>query len=360
MTKETTAEWVAEFLRAYAPPPPVLAALRNARRALLACHEDPDPDCIGSMLALGQGLVSLGAQPTLVSTDPLSGALSQLPGADKILQPHQLGEIGDGSERVWDTAVVLDCEPARTGKALPFLKTAPVLVNVDHHETNRAGAGICWIEPGAAATGELVFAILTSLSVELETAMAGNLFAALQGDTGSFQFDNTSAHTLRIAAHLVERGASPGELSRALYETREFGYVQLIGEVIGTLERSNDGRIAWVYLTQEMIARSGLSASEVEGFVRYPRMIRGVEVALLFRETGDGRIRVSLRSRGLVDVAELASRLGGGGHIRASGCTVEGSLEAAMTRVLVEVERAVAEALARTRLELPRSKHERE
>ncbi|MBE3577430.1 MAG: bifunctional oligoribonuclease/PAP phosphatase NrnA [Limnochordales bacterium] len=347
MSGHAQAEWLAEFLRRFAAPPQLLVALRNARRPLIACHEDPDPDCIGSMLALGQGLARLGARPCLVSTDPLPWALSQLPGADRILSPERLAEAAAEGVGAWDTAIVLDCEPARTGKAWPFIQLAPVLVNVDHHETNRSGPGIRWVEPGAAATGELVFALLHSLSVELDASMASNLFAALQGDTGSFQFENTSAHTLRIAAHLVERGASPGELSRVLYENREFSYVQLLGEVIRTLQRNSDGRIAWVYLTREMIARSGLPASEVEGFVRYPRMIRGVEVALLFRESEDGRIRVSLRSRGRVNVAELASRLGGGGHTRASGCTLEGDLQTAMTRVLAETERAVAQALAR-------------
>lgn len=318
------------------PPAPVIAALRQARRALLACHEDPDPDCVGSMLALARGLARRGVRVTTVCPDPLSTALLQLPGAESVRAPAGLGEEGP-----WDTGIVVDCEPARTRDAWPYLASAPVVINIDHHETNDGQVGLVWVEPEAAATGELVFAVLSALPVELDPAMACHLFAALQGDTGSFQFDNTKARTLRLAAHLVELGASPGEISQALYETRELGYVQLTGEVIRTLRRSPDGRIAWVHLTREMVERAGLRDSEVEGFVRYPRMIRGVEVALLFRETGDGRVRVSLRSRGRVDVSQLATRLGGGGHMRASGCTLAATLPEAEARVIALVSEAL-------------------
>lgn len=314
----------------------VAAAIRRADRLLIACHVDPDPDCVGSMLAMHWLCARLGKVSIPLSHDPMLPQWAFMPAIDRVIRPDALP-----AREGWDALVVLDCELERTGDVAALAPHVRDVITIDHHVTNETSTGVCLIRPGAAATGELVYDLIGHFQLEVDADAAVLLYAALMADTGSFRYSNTSAKALEIAAHLVRAGASPAEIASAVYDTRSLAYLRLLGRVLQTLGSSDDGRVVWVSLTQRMIAEAGARDNETEGFVQYPRMIDGAEVAIFFRELPTGEVRVSLRSRQWVDVSRLAASLGGGGHPRAAGCTLQGPRDQAEAQVIALAIQAV-------------------
>lgn len=316
-----------------------LAALAEAMLRhdsfVITCHVDPDPDCLGSMLALEWGLTRLGKRVTMVSSDPVGDESRFLPGSERIQAPPAPAA---------DALVIVDCEPARIGTVRKQLPQYPHVYNIDHHVTNTGEGTIHYIDPQAGATGEIIFRLLTDywrLSLDPETA--SNLYAALMSDTGSFRFSNTTSATLHIAAQLVAAGAKPDEIAAQAYDYMSWNALQLLKLALNTVERTDDGRVAWIYVTRDMLKEVGAVDDDAAGFVQYPRSIAGVEVALMLRELSDGHTRVSLRSRGTVDVSVVASVFGGGGHPGASGCTVNAPIPDALNQILAEIAKALPE-----------------
>ena len=313
----------------------VAARLAGHASYVLTGHVDPDPDCLGSVLALAWGLERMGKRVHVVSPDPVRPEWGFLPGADKVQVPPPVPEA--------EALVVLDCDLGRTGAVAGAAERFAHVYNLDHHVTNQDSGAIRYIDAQAAATGEIVYSVLVDhwgLAVDRDAAT--NLYVALMTDTGSFRYSNTTAATLRTAAALVEAGARPGELASLFYEQASWSTLQLLARSLATLERTSDGRIAWITVTGQMLAEAGARYDEGDGLVQYPRMIAGVEVAIIFRELPDGRTRVGLRSRRAVDVSRVAAALGGGGHPRAAGCTLALPVAEARERVLAEVREAIA------------------
>jgi phosphoesterase RecJ-like protein len=222
--------------------------------------------------------------------------------------------------------------------------TAALLINIDHHVTNPGTAAVQLLDPKAAATGEIIYDLLQELQLEPDTAVATLLYAAIMSDTGSFRFSNTNARVLEIAAYLVRSGASPPLVARELYEKHTWGYMKALQSVLQTLNRSEDGRVAWLSVTADTLARHGVRQDESEGLVQYPRMIEGVEVAVVFREIGSEEVRVGFRSKGCFDVSRVAREFGGGGHPRASGCTLHRPLERVRGCVLTRISELLAQS----------------
>lgn len=304
--------------------------VQDSQRILIITHIHPDGDCIGSSLALALGLKSMGKTAVVAMDHAVPSVYSFLPSSDEIVSP-------DAVEGAFDLVMAVDAsDKGRLGNASHLLDRARVTINIDHHMTNESFAMINWVEPGAAATGELIYSLLDGLGVQLTKETAICLYTALSTDTGSFRFSNTTEKTFKIAAHLVELGVNPGDIGENVFDTKSLCTLRLLGELLTELELSECGDVAWMTLTKEMINRFAVSPSDIEGFVNYARMIDGVSVALLFREE-DGAVKVSWRGRGDVDVATLAAKFGGGGHSKAAGCTVEGSLHEVKRRVLDEV-----------------------
>ncbi|MFO7311594.1 MAG: bifunctional oligoribonuclease/PAP phosphatase NrnA [Bacillota bacterium] len=312
----------------------VAARLRSHASYVITGHVDPDPDCLGSMLALAWGLERLGKRVHVVSPDPVRPEWGFLPGIESVCVPPPVPDA--------DALVVLDCDLPRTGPAAEAADRFLHIYNLDHHVTNLAGGTVRYIDPTAAATGEIVYTVLVDhWGLALDEAAATNLYTALMTDTGSFRYSNTRAETFRIAAALVDAGARPDEIASRVYERASWSTMRLLARSLATLDRTPDGRVAWITVTGQMLAEAGARYDEADGFVQYPRMIKGVEVALVFRELPDGRTRVGMRSRGLVDVSRVAAELGGGGHPRAAGCTLDLPVERARVRVLEAVARAL-------------------
>lgn len=314
--------------------------LEGAGPTLIVGHEDPDPDSIGSLLAARWALRAMrpGVPVEAATPDPVPPSCRFLPGAGELLSPEEALARGP-----WQTLWVVDCEPARIGRLKPLVASAQQLVNLDHHATNTQATGhpaeTRLIDPRAAATGLLVYRLIRHWELELDRDVATCLYAAISGDTGSFRYSNTTPEALEAARDALLAGARPQEVSHNLYERRSFQEMQLLGQALSSLTRSQDGAIAWIALPHDLVARQAPDA--FDGLVNYPRMIEGVEVALLFREVEPGTVRVSLRSQEWVDVSRIAAAFGGGGHPRAAGCTVGHPLEQTVDRVVTAVQQVL-------------------
>jgi phosphoesterase RecJ-like protein len=233
-----------------------------------------------------------------------------------------------------------DCpNPDRTEGLLEAARrTGARVVNIDHHHDNRRYGDVNWIEPGAAAAGEMVHALLVALGAPVTPAIATNLFTAIHMDTGSFRYSNVTAETFRIAAALVAAGADPAFVASRLYERRSVEALGRLGEMLRRVEVSADGRVAWLALPAGTVPEAFV---EAEDLVNYPRSVVSVRVACLLRERAGG-VKVSLRGKGDVDVSRIAAKFGGGGHPNAAGCTLPGPLEQATRDVLAAIETALA------------------
>jgi len=296
---------------------------------LVFYHVSPDGDCIGSTLGMAHALQKAGIRTTAVGVDPVPRLYEYLPGWDTLFTPY--GEI----EGDWDLALILDCgDLERVGPALSVVKKAKRTLNVDHHITNAAFGDYNYLDFTAAATAEMVYLITRELGVTVDFNIAACLYTAIAADTGGFRYDNSMPRTFRIAADLVDAGAQPYEIASCIWENESMARLALLAQALSTLQVDPTGQIAWISVTREMLARTGAGEEDVEGLVNYARKLSGVEVGVLFRETPDGRIRVGLRSRRLVDVGEIAKQFGGGGHARAAGCGVGCDIEEARTKVL--------------------------
>lgn len=320
-------------MTASAVPRDVLVPFRSqGGRALMLGHVHPDADALGTLLALGLALETRGWTVTYGGPHPAPAVLDFLPGVDRY---RVLSRI----EGAYDVAVLTDCpNPDRTEGLLEQARgAAGRVVNIDHHPDNRRYGHVNWIVPAAAATGEMVYELLGALDLAVSPAVATNLFTAIHTDTGSFRYSNVTPTTFRIAAALVDAGADPAFVSSALYERRERNALSWLGLVLARVELSEDGRVAWVALPAGLVPETFV---EGEDLVNYPRSIDSVRVACLLRER-EGRVKVSLRGKGDVDVNRIAARFGGGGHRNAAGCTVAGPLDGVIKDVLA----AIAEAL---------------
>ncbi len=302
------------------------AALRTANSVLLSCHVRPDADALGSLLGLALGLRQLGKAVTPVSPDGVPKLYRYLPGWE-LIQTDTAG--------VFDVGVGLDADGSdRLGSAEAAILACPTCIDLDHHTGPDQFGQIRVVEPKAAATGELVYLLLQELDINLTPEIATCLLSAIQTDTGSFRFTNVTTDTLRIATELVASGAHPAPLYEAVYGVRSFGASKLLGRLMSSLERSQDGRIVWAAISQADFRELGLETDETEGFVDQLRMVEGSEIAIFLREERNGEIRVSLRSRGRANVAAVAAEFGGGGHLPAAGCTLSGPLPDAVRTVV--------------------------
>ncbi len=311
----------------------VLAPFRAPRRrALMLGHVHPDADVLGTLLALDLALGARGWAVVSGGPHPAPASLSFLPAVERYRQLRSVsGPL--------DVVVLTDCpNPQRTEGLLEQARAAgATVVNIDHHHDNRRYGDVNWVEPRAAATGELIYELLVALGLPITPAIATNLFTAIHMDTGSFRYSNVTPDTFRIAGALVAAGADPDHVSRSLYERRPAEALGWLGTVLSRVQVSPDGRVAWLALPSGLVPESFV---EAEDLITYPRSLASVRVAVLLRER-DGQVKVSLRAKGDVDVSRIAATFGGGGHPNAAGCTVAGPLDEATGTVLAAVQAAL-------------------
>lgn len=298
----------------------IVSTLNDGSSFLITTHRDPDADGIGSMLALGKALLNAEKDVLLWTEEPVPPPNNRLKGADSIVQHID-------PERDFNVVVVLDCaEIERAGRLQGIPGKLKPLINIDHHETNSLFGDLNLVDVNSSSTGEMVFKVIKLGGFPVDRDVAGNVFAAIQADTGSFRYDNTSPTCLRIAAELMDYGANPWKISRDVMDGYSISRLRLLEMALGTLEFHHAGKIGMMTILLEMFSKAGAGPEDSERFVDYPRFVSGVEIAVLIRQTGENDFKLSLRSNSRANVAQLASRFGGGGHAKAAGIDCHGSI----------------------------------
>jgi phosphoesterase RecJ-like protein len=306
----------------------VLQEIQQRRRFIVTSHARPDGDAIGSTLALAQILRKMGKSAEVVLGDPVPVIYQMLPHSETVAHCSHVN--GD-----YDAAIILECDSLQRTR-LQGLE-GYFLINIDHHASSKPFAHVNWIDPTAVATAELIFRLAQAAQVKLSPEIATCLYTAVLTDTGSFCYAPTNACTFELAKYLVEHGADPGKIAQNVYFSSPMSKMCLLGAALSRLER--DGAITWMWVTRQDMERFGALDEDCEGLVNYALGISGVEVAVFFREVAHERVRVSIRSKGAVNVAEIAGKFGGGGHECAGGFSTEGPVREAEQRVLAELRR---------------------
>ncbi|MGC8861495.1 MAG: DHH family phosphoesterase [Armatimonadota bacterium] len=308
------------------------ARLTDARSFVLACHERPDGDTLGSALAVGGVLRRLGKDVTVVCEDGVPDNYRFIPDSETVLTST--------ARRDFDVGMLVDCEGLnRAGSAAEAVAAARVTACIDHHVPNGGFGEIRVIDTEASSTAELVFELLEANEVELDRNLATQLMAGLVADTGAFRFANATPRTFEVAARLTRAGAKPSEIAREVYESRSLRSMKLLGRALASLKIHETGRVVWAEVTRKDLDELGAADADTEGIVNLVRWVKGPDVAVLFREVKPGSVRVSLRSDSNVDVDRVARTFGGGGHRAAAGCTIEAPLDDARKMLINEVLR---------------------
>lgn len=296
---------------------------------LLVGHVIPDGDCIGSLLGLYLGLKSIHKQAWILLQDPVPETYMYLTASDEVLYPHD-------PIPACENVIYVDCsELDRCGEAVKEITSACAFaICIDHHGSNVGFADYNYVDVEAAASAEIIYQLLLLLEVDITAAIANALYAGLVQDTGSFRHATTSPRSFRIAAQLLECGVDLEKTKIQLFESKTRAEILLLARALEGLQFSQDGRIAWMTLSQEAIKSAGAENLHPEGIINYTLMVKEVEVGLLFREIEPGFIKVGFRSKKGFDVAEFAKHFGGGGHKLAAGASVQGSMQEVQQKVL--------------------------
>jgi phosphoesterase RecJ-like protein len=305
--------------------------LREHQRFAVMSHVRPDGDALGSQLALALSLQQLGKEVRVWNEDGMLEKYSFLPRAELVTKPPSAPED-------FDCAIALDTAiQNRLGTALAAVHSK-LWINIDHHLSNPGYGDVVYVDPDAPATAEIIFRLIKSQNLPFNRDIAENLYAAISTDTGSFQYSKTSARTFEIAAELIRAGLDVGRLNQQLYENYPRRRLELLRELLRTMRFEHGGRVASVSLSLKTAAELGVLPEDNEGLIDHLRAIRGVIVAVFFEELGDGKVRVSMRSKNeAVDVCAICQKFGGGGHALAAGARVRGTLAEVEEKVLEEI-----------------------
>lgn len=300
-------------------------ALERADNLLIIAHTQPDGDTLGSCFALHSALVNMGKSADICCDSAIPEKYKELFAADIIKTPSEL-------TKSYGTAVALDCaDKARLGKSLKAFKKCANTINIDHHITNDKFAQINYVKE-ASSVGELIFELIDIMHATISESIALHLYIAISTDTGNFTYSNTTKNCLAYVSRLVEffdiRAAAD-----VLFRRRSLVSTKLIGRAISTLKLLKDGKIATLTITQSDLKQIGATSSDCEDIVNFAREINETQVAVFFREITTG-VKISMRSKGDVDVGAVAKAFGGGGHKNAAGCCIGGKMEQAKKKLL--------------------------
>ena len=303
--------------------------LLAAQKIVLCCHVSPDGDTLGSALGLARLLEQRGKDVTVFVDDDINKSLNFIPGIEKVQRP-EAGVIVEA-----DLFVVVDASSFdRVGICNEVVK-APVLLNIDHHISNTEFADYLYLDAEAAAAGEIMCDLFEVMGWEYDEAIAIDFYTAITTDCGSFRYSNTTSKTMQRAAKLLDYGVKPNEISDML-DIRSRKTTELLAKVLPSLTFDYEGKVAHLTITNDLYDKE----AQTDSFVNYPRYIEGVEVAIMFKAVESEVTRVSMRSSN-VDVAKIALSFGGGGHIRAAGCTIYAPVEEAKAQLIAEIGKAL-------------------
>ena len=313
----------------------VVAAIRARQRFVITSHARPDGDAIGSQVAMGLALRALGKDVRLVNADPPPPPMRELPGVELIEVVPSINDPGDA-------VITMECgdiaRPGVDGLARGFV------INIDHHPGNAGFGALNWIDLSAAACGEMVFDLIVALGAPLTAEIATHIYLTILTDTGQFHYSHVTPRTFEICRRCVEAGMDPTALSRAIYDNNSLGRVRLFGAVLDRMVLDPTGRVATLVMDRALAARCGGSYDDTEGLINFPLTVRDLQAVIFFKEIADDDWRISMRSKGPVNVNVVAKEFGGGGHVNASGCGAKGRLDDLKRVFEAKVSTAVAAA----------------
>ena len=315
------------------PADAIAEVFKNHQSFVLLSHVRPDGDAIGSQIALGFSLMAMGKTVHLVNEDGLPENLAFLPGSDRIIQPP-------ADPLDIEVAIALDTgtKPRLGDRALHAASNAKIWINIDHHVSNPKYGDINLIDATSPATGEIVYNLIDELGMSIPDESRDAIYVAISTDTGSFQYSNTTARTYRIAADLIDCGLDVGSINSKTYDELPYRRVELMRELLQTLELAEDGRVAYWELREKARVDLALRPEDSEGLIDIIRSIRGVQLAVFFEDLPNGKVRISMRSKDKrIDVCKIATVFGGGGHALAAGIRMPGPLEEAKQTLLAEI-----------------------
>jgi len=316
-------------------PERMLQAFHAAGNVVLVTHSHPDGDALGSLFGFAAILDVLGKRVFCFLEEKVSHLYDFLPNssqASNSLEEYREFVAGANGDII---VVALDCgDEDRLGKAKQkFLELEPFLV-IDHHRSHRQFGTISWVDPHCSSTGEMVYELALALDAPITYECAYNLYVAICTDTGSFRYECTKPKTMHIAAELLEKGVRPEEVSSHLYDNSSQERLKLMEMVLSTITLYDSDRVAIMHVSEEMLAESGATLQDVEGFIDLPRSLRSVKVAVLVKEASNGTVAVSLRAKGGCDVSQVAKQFDGGGHRNAAGFRCQGKSREQVTHDL--------------------------
>ena len=312
--------------------------LRGGQRFLIVSHYNPDGDGLGASLALGFALERLGKEVVLYNRDRVPSTLAFLPGAGRIINSLD-------SQRPFDISIMVDCASrSRISEEFASFPGVGRVACMDHHILETPEADVVLIDKGAASTGEVVLRMIDRASLPVDAHIAQCIYTTIVVDTGFFRYSNTTSDALAVTARLVDVGAEPWVVAKNLEESYPASRYKLLALALSSLKIELGGRYATMDVTQNMLKKTGASMEFSDEFAFYTRAVGGVEVGALFREAGDGVIKVSLRSKDVVNVAALAKEFGGGGHARAAGLRIKGTMDQAKKKIRHAVEKALSKS----------------
>jgi phosphoesterase RecJ-like protein len=307
----------------------IVEAIRARQRFVISSHSRPDGDSIGSSLAMAYALRAMGKKADVVHSDPAPAPLMQFPGVRDILVMPQVANH-------YDAAIVMECgDLGRTG--VTGLDRF-FLINIDHHPGNVGYGRLNWFNPDAAACGEMVFDLVKALGAPLTPEVAIHVYLAILTDTGSFHYANISPRTFEICKEALEAGVDPVAVARNVYDSNNMGRLKLFGAVLSAMQIDTSGRVAIVYLDHEMARAAGGTYEDTEGLINLPLTVKEILAIVFFKQIEGDEYRVSMRSKGNIDIGAIAKEFGGGGHRNAAGCTVTGAIDALKKMFIEKIE----------------------
>ena len=307
-------------------------AIRARQRFVISSHASPDGDSLGSSMAMAYALQALGKQVRVVHRDQAPPPLQPFPGVGGI-------EIAGRVEGDYDAAIIMECgDLARTG--VSGLDRAFV-INIDHHPGNSGYGDLTWFDPAAAACAEMVFSVIEELGVPLSRDIATHLYLAILTDTGSFHYAGISPRTFDICRQALEAGVDPVLAARQVYDSNNMGRLRLFGSVLSGMQLGMSGRVAVLYMDHAMARDAGGTYEDTDGLINMPLTVKEVEAVVFFKHVEGDDYRISMRSKGAVDICQVARQFGGGGHKNAAGCSATGAIDVLQKTFVGLVERAV-------------------
>jgi phosphoesterase RecJ-like protein len=306
----------------------IVDLIYKKKNILILPHILPDGDTIGSSLALYFMLKDLGKIPCILLDE-------EIPYNIKFL-PHQYICKALDDDFIPDLVISIDCSDLeRLGNRRKYIDRVQESLNIDHHVTNTFFAKYNFVDSSAAATGEIIFEVIQSMQAKMTKDIATCLYTALSTDTGSFKYDNTSPRTHTIVAELLQCSIDLNYINTEIYQNKPINKIKLLTDVLNTLEFYFSGKLAMMCITENMLKKNNIKLADIDGLIEFARDIDGVEVGVLFKEIAKQEIKVGFRSKYNIDVSQVAEKFGGGGHKKASGCTIHGDIEKAK-KIIIE------------------------